>query len=1192
MRLLKLDDYPNFSLVEVTEDEVPRYAILSHTWGRDVDEVTYKDIIDGTGSGKAGYDKLHFCAAQAKNDRLDYCWIDTCCIDKTNAAELTESINSMFRWYQNASKCYVFLADVLACKSEDDRDSQLRNSRWFTRGWTLQELIAPRCVEFFSRDRERLGDRKSLEKQIYQIAGISYHALRGEPLSHFTIDERMSWTANRTTKRPEDKVYSLLGIFDIHMEAIYGEGEHHAYRRLLRELERYSEIYQLSELSRSQLTSSSAKIPTEERIWIVPFERNSRFTSREPELARLEEMLFGKPRTPKLAITGLGGVGKTQLVIEFLFRVADKQKDCSVFWFSAVNMESLHQSYLDVARQLSIPGCEDEKADVKRLVQEYLSKESTGRWLLVFDNADDIDMWITRTGIGLQSEKELRPLINYLPKSNQGAVLFTTRDRKIAIKLAQQNVVEVPAMGTDSAAQLLGKCLINADLAKSQIETSALLLQLTYLPLAIVQAAAYINENAISLSDYLSLLAEQEEEVIDLLSEEFEDDGRYYNIKNPVATTWLISFHQIQKRDRLAADYLSFMACIEPKAIPVSLLPPGASHKKEVDAIGTLTAYSFVNKRPVDEFLDLHRLVHLAIRNWLRKEDLLVSSTQRAVRRLEEVFPDHDHRNRTVWRKYLAHASHILEGNFDGTNTEARSSLLWKLGMCLYQEGRWSETERAFIQVMETLKRVLGPEHPSTLTSMNNLASTYWNIGRWDKAEELEVQVIEIRKRVLGPEHPDILATMNNLVSTYWHKGRWDEAEELGVQVMESQKRVLGPEHPDTLNSMSNLATTYRKKRRLDEAEGLEIQAIEISIRVLGKEHPDTLGIMSNLASTYTLKGQLDKAEELEVQVMEALQRVLGPDHPDTLTIKANLACTYREKRRWDEAEELEVQVMETRKRMLGPKHPDTLQIMANLALTYRNKGQWDEAECLAIEAMETRKTVLGLEHPDTLASMLTLASTYTLKGRWDEAEELEIHVIETQKRVIGPENPATLISYANLASTYEAKGRWDEAEELEVQTLEISKRVLGPEHPDTLTSMDNLVATCCNIGRWDKAEGLGIQVTEIRKRVHGEEHPSTLISLNNLALMHWEKGRRDEAEELLIQILEIRRRVLGLEHPDTLVTMANLSFVWKAMGKKTEALSLREDCVKLRRRVLGENHPTFLSSAAKLKEWRSEGNG
>jgi TolA-binding protein len=285
MRLLQLDDGSSFTLADFAEDEVPCYAILSHTWGRDGEEVTHKDIVDGTGNGKAGYDKLRFCAIQAKNDGLGYCWIDTCCIDKTNAAELTESINSMFRWYQKAAKCYVFLADVSTPASDDDRDSQLRKSRWFTRGWTLQELIAPRCVEFFSQQGERLGDRKSLERKIHQITSISIHALRGEPLSHFPIDERMSWAANRTTKRPEDKIYSLLGIFDIHMEAIYGEGEHHASRRLLRELERYSENHQLSELFHDRLKVSPSKQPKTPLVnptWIVPFERDPCFTSREP----------------------------------------------------------------------------------------------------------------------------------------------------------------------------------------------------------------------------------------------------------------------------------------------------------------------------------------------------------------------------------------------------------------------------------------------------------------------------------------------------------------------------------------------------------------------------------------------------------------------------------------------------------------------------------------------------------------------------------------------------------------------------------------------------------------------------------------------------------------------------------------------------------------------------------------------
>jgi hypothetical protein len=312
-------------------------------------------------------------------------------------------------------------------------------------------------------------------------------------------------------------------------------------------------------------------------------------------------------------------------------------------------MESLHQAYLDVARKLKIPSSDEDKADAKKLVQGYLSKESAGRWLLVFDNADDVNMWITQSGPGSGR------LIDYLPRSEQGCIVFTTRDRKTAVKLARQNVVEVPEMDEDVAIQLLQKSLVNPDLVNNRPDTTALLKELTYLPLAIIQAAAYINENGIAFVDYLSLLTYQEEEVIDLLSEEFEDDGRYDNIKNPVATTWLISFEQIRYRDALAADYLSFMACIDAKDIPQSLLPAGASRKKEIDAIGTLEAYSFIIKRAADVTLDLHRLVHLATRNWLRQNDLMAQWTEKAIIRLEEVLPEDDHQNRTEWRTYLPH---------------------------------------------------------------------------------------------------------------------------------------------------------------------------------------------------------------------------------------------------------------------------------------------------------------------------------------------------------------------------------------------------------------------------------------------------------------------------------------------------------------------------------------------------------
>jgi tetratricopeptide (TPR) repeat protein len=620
-------------------------------------------------------------------------------------------------------------------------------------------------------------------------------------------------------------------------------------------------------------------------------------------------------------------------VLELVYRIRDKYKNCSVIWIPATNMESLHEAYLDVARQLSIAGCEEDQADVKRLVQGYLSKESAGQWFLVFDNADDINIWIAEAG----SKPGYGRLIDYLPRSGQGCIVFTSRDRKMAVKLAHQNIVEVLEMDEDVATQLLQKYLVNPDLVNSRSDSKALLEDLTYLPLAIVQAAVYINENGIIFADYLSLLAAQEEEVIELLSEEFEDDGRYHNVKNPVATTWLISFEQIRHRDPLAADYLSFMCCIDPKDIPLSLLPPGPSHKKEVEAIGTLNAYSFIRKRPVDLALDLHQLVHLSTRNWLRKENLLAHSTEGVIVRLEEVFPDEDYKNRSAWRTYLPHARYVLESNLVDKDWQSRIDLLWRYGMCLYKDGRWNEAEAAITEVLEIKKRDLGADHPATLTSMANLASTYRNQGRWDEAEELEVQVMETRKTKLGADHPDTLASMANLASTYWNQGRWDAAEELDVQVLETSKKKLGADHPDTLTSMANLASTYRNQSRWDAAE------------------------------------------ELDVQVLETSKKKLGADHPDTLTSMANLASTYWNQSRWDAAEELEVQVMETSKKKLGADHPDTLTSMHNLAFTWKTHGRDKGALKLMEECVILRTRIIGINHPHTLSSRTALLGWQTI---------------------------------------------------------------------------------------------------------------------------------------------------------------------------------------------------------------------
>jgi hypothetical protein len=277
MHLLRFDSNDFVSLVSFDATDVPQYAILSHTWGPDYKELTYAELKSAVGvyverthnekvvyrplkgrnndlsarkteiermKGKTGYRKIQFCGRQAAKDGLGYFWVDSCCIDRENSTELSEAINSMFKWYKRATKCYVYLQDVSinpvegaeVPPPEDVWAEAFEKSKWFTRGWTLQELLAPNCVEFFSEEGIYLGERDGMSSMLSTITSIPIAALRGRPLSKFTSKERFSWVGNRQTTREEDKAYALFGIFDVYLPPIYGEGEDRAMNRLRKEI--------------------------------------------------------------------------------------------------------------------------------------------------------------------------------------------------------------------------------------------------------------------------------------------------------------------------------------------------------------------------------------------------------------------------------------------------------------------------------------------------------------------------------------------------------------------------------------------------------------------------------------------------------------------------------------------------------------------------------------------------------------------------------------------------------------------------------------------------------------------------------------------------------------------------------------------------------------------------------------------
>ncbi|RYP42629.1 hypothetical protein DL768_010304 [Monosporascus sp. mg162] len=684
MRLLKRQGDGSVTLTKDLTDNLPPYAILSHTWGDDDQEVTFDDVTRGLGQHKDGYRKIEFCAKQASADGLQHFWVDSCCINKSSSAELQEAITSMFRWYQNASKCYVYLSDV----SNDNKqmnelprlswEPAFRKSRWFTRGWTLQELIAPRCVEFFSVEGQKIGNKTSLEHLVYEITGIPINALRGRPLSEFGINERMLWSRGRETKRKEDKAYSLLGIFGVSTYVSYGEGEEHAMNRLREEIDKCLRFR-----------------PDQKTHFMVPFGRNEGFVGRDHILQQLLTRIppsANKDDCQRMAIEGLGGVGKTQIALEAAYRVRDMDPHCSVFWVPAINAASLENSYREIGQKLQVQGINKDNADVKTLVKLALSQENAGKWLLIIDNADDLKLLF---GVP-------QSLSDYLPISRNGSILLTTRDHRTAFTFTnrQADIITIIEMSEAEALAMLQN-----DLSESQVQskqdTKRLLKALAYLPLAIKQASAYIATEQLSISEYLNLYRTSDADMIGLLSEHFEDQHRYQEAKrtqNPIATTWLISFNQITDMNNLAVV--------------------------------------LDNQGKYDEAEQMHRQTLELKEKVLGREhpDTLASMNNLAL--IWDSQGKYDEAEQ-MHRQTLELKEKVLGREHPSTLRSMNN-----LALVLDSQGKYDEAEQMHRQTLELKEKVLGRKHPDTLVSMNNLGLVLKSQGKYDEAEQMHQQAL------------------------------------------------------------------------------------------------------------------------------------------------------------------------------------------------------------------------------------------------------------------------------------------------------------------------------------------------------------------------------------------------------------------------------------------------------------------
>jgi tetratricopeptide (TPR) repeat protein len=590
-------------------------------------------------------------------------------------------------------------------------------------------------------------------------------------------------------------------------------------------------------------------------------------------------------------------------------------------------METMEQAYSEIARLRRIARVAGDEG-VKALVRQYLGTEIAGPWLLIVDNADDMDI--------LFGNETTHGIADYLPNSESGLILFTTRHQKMAVSLANNDVIEIQKMDTREATSFLEKSLIRKNLLSNDQTANVieLLEELTYLPLAITQAAAYLNTNKnVSILQYLQLMRTTEQNLISLMSQEFRDNTRYTKSANAVANTWLVSFDQIHKDDAVAADLLLFMAHIEPKGVPRSILPPSELDEQLVRAIGTLCAYSFIVQRGDEDVYDVHRLIQLATRIWAEEHHIITETMEKAIRHVSNTLPYAEYDNRTVWREYLPHALRLLSiQQSEHIRVNERYTLCFKIGRCFYEDRRIKEAIRWIEECYKWRENNLSEDDSDRLSSQHALAIAYRTDGQVDKALKLLEQVVAVSARVLREDHPNRLASQHALAISYQADGQVDKAVKLLEQVVAVEAKMLREDHPDRLVSQHTLAIAYQMDGQVNKAMKLLEQVVAVKAKVLREDHSSRLASQQELAMAYAADGQVDKAIKLLEQVVAVKAKVFREDHPDRLSSQHALAMAYEADGQVDKALKLLEQIVAIEAKVLRDDHPS--RIMSQTALS------------------------------------------------------------------------------------------------------------------------------------------------------------------------------------------------------------------------------------------------------------------
>jgi tetratricopeptide (TPR) repeat protein len=885
----------------------------------------------------------------------------------------------------------------------------------------------------------------------------------------------------------------------------------------------------------------------------IPYRGSLHFVGRETELTTIHEDLR---RGNYVAITGMGGLGKTELVTQYARQYQDHYD--GIIWFNA-RERSLAAEVFELFTfkfGWEIPKTQGGKPlTLQQQLDWCWSKypETQKPVLIVIDDLTD-----------------LTQLQDVVSPETRFRVLITTRQQHLDPNSIQERALEVllPPIALELLQNQLGK---NHQRIVNEPETATQICEfLGNLPLGIILVGSYLTTDlGLSLTQMLERLQKRKLAETALQKRETINQTQL-GIKAAFNLTWETLDTQTQ--------YLgAFLSLFSPQFIFWDLVVWVIEFElknEEKQLIWTKEELTTSKKRLYQvnflqtgqespEAYTIHNLVRLFLQEQLAEvgekqpilERTFITFMIFVAKRLPQSPTSQDIE---IFQLFVVHWEDLGKRLIDEINQETAAKnnlpvsmvadeILWVfegLGRFYQGQGLYQVAEFWYQQLVKVCQTLFTGDHPDVASSLNNLAYFYKSQGRYSEAEPLYLDALEMTKRLFTGDHPNVASSLNNLASLYNNQGRYSEAEPFYLDALEMRKRLFTGDHSDVATSLNNLALFYHNQGKYSEAEPLYLDALEMKRRLFTGDHPNVASSLNNLAGLYDSQGKYSEAEPLYLDALEMRKRLFTGDHPDVADSLNNLASLYHNQGRYSEAEPFYLDALEMRKRLFTGDHPDVADSLNNLASLYKSQGRYSEAEPFYLDALEMRKRLFTGDHPDVADSLNNLASLYKSQGRYSEAEPLYLDALKMRKRLFTGDHPNVASSLNNLAGLYDSQGRYSEAEPLYLDALEMRKRLFTGDHPNVASSLNNLASLYDSQGRYSEAEPLYLEALEMRKRLFTGDHPNVADSLNNLAVLYYSQGKYSEAELLYLDALAMFERVLGTNHPNTITVRNNLQFL------------------------------------------------